>query len=87
MNVPVPVICFPFPFPLTSTDCAPENTPENFCQSSIGAGAVYSLFSVKELYSLKAHSYVWDNGNQKLLKIDEKCFLFHFKSSFRSQDI
>ena len=58
MNVPVPVICFPFPFPLTSTDCAPENTPENFCQSSIGAGAVYSLFSVKELYSLKAHSHV-----------------------------
>ena len=26
-------------------------------------------------------------GNQKLLKNDEKCFLFHFKSSFRSQDI
>ena len=37
---------------------------------------------------LKAHSQVWDNfGQLKALKNDEKCFLFHFKSSFRSQCI
>ena len=26
-------------------------------------------------------------SNWKLFKTDEKCFLFHFKISFRSQDI
>ena len=36
---------------------------------------------------LKAQSRVWDNIWQlKPFKIDEKCFLFHIKSSFRSQD-
>ena len=34
---------------------------------------------------LKAHSQVWDNfGKWKPFKIDEKCFLFHLQSSFRS---
>ena len=36
----------------------------------------------------KAHPKVWDNfDNWKPFKNDEKCFLFHLKSSFRSQDI
>ena len=34
---------------------------------------------------LKAHSKVWDNFWP--FKKDKKCFLFHLKSSFRSQDI
>ena len=34
---------------------------------------------------LKLYSQAWDNW--KPFKNDEKCFLFHLKSSFRSQDI
>ena len=38
-------------------------------------------------WALKVHSKVWDNfGNWKPFKKDEKCFLFHLKSYFRSQD-
>ena len=38
--------------------------------------------------ALKAHSKVWDNFWQlKAFENDEKYFLFHLKSSFRSQDI
>ena len=37
---------------------------------------------------LKADSKVWENfADLKLFKNDEKYFLFHLKSSFRSQDI
>ena len=37
---------------------------------------------------LKTHSKVWDNfGNWRPFKNDEKGFLFHLKSSFRSQDV
>ena len=37
---------------------------------------------------LRAHSKVLDNFSQlKPFKNDGKCFLFHFESSFRSQDI
>ena len=37
---------------------------------------------------LKAHFQVLDNfGNGKPFKSDEKGFLFHLKSSFRSQEI
>ena len=39
-------------------------------------------------YFLKAHSRSEKSfGNCKLFKNDEKCFLFHLKSSFRSIDI
>ena len=35
---------------------------------------------------LKAHSQVCDNFRE-LKAYDEKCFLFHFKTSYCSQDI
>ena len=39
-------------------------------------------------YHLKVHSQVWENfGNWNSFKNDEKCFSFHLKSSFHSQDI
>ena len=44
------------------------------------------LISSEEI--LKAHSQVWDAfWLLKLFKNDEKCFLFHLKTPFRSQDI
>ena len=53
---------------------------------------IYSIVTLcaiwNHLNNLKAHSKVWDNFWQlKALKNVEKCFLFHFKSSFRSQDV
>ena len=36
--------------------------------------------------TLKAHSQIWDKAIETS-QSDEKCFLFNFKSSFRSQDI
>ena len=43
---------------------------------------------ISDLKNLKAHCQVWDNFcNWKPFKSDEKCFLFHLKSSLRSQDI
>ena len=53
---------------------------------------IYSIVTLcaiwNHLNNLKAHSKVWDNfGQLKALKNVEKCFLFHFKSSFRSQDV
>ena len=50
----------------------------------------FSLFIVFQLVItyLKANSQVWVNFWQlKAFKNDENCFLFHLKSSFRSQDI
>ena len=50
----------------------------------------FSKCSLGEICSqhLKAHCQVWDNFWQlKALENDEKCFLFHLKSSFRCQYI
>ena len=48
------------------------------------------LFKIRNLvnsFILKAHSKVWDNlWQRKPFKIDEKCVLFHLKSTFCSQD-
>ena len=47
------------------------------------------IFRYIHVYSslLKAHSQVWESlWKLKAFKIDEKCFLFHLKSSLRSQD-
>ena len=44
------------------------------------------LISSEEI--LNVYSQVWDTfWLLKLFKNDEKCFLFHLKTSFRSQDI
>ena len=62
---------------------------------------IYELLRTRTLYKiyhflvvhagqilLKAHSQVSDNfDNWKSFKNEEKCFLFHLKSSFDSQDI
>ena len=49
----------------------------------------FNLFTIKfKIIALKAQFYFLDNfGNWKPFKSDEKGFLFHLKSSFRSQDI
>ena len=44
----------------------------------------YKLFSMAERCILRCEIIF---GNWKLFKNDEKYFLFHLKSSFRSQDI
>ena len=54
----------------------------------IGTSEYKTFFREVKAFSLEAHSQVWDNSWQlKPFKNDEKCFLFHLKSSFRSQDI
>ena len=48
----------------------------------------WMTLGMSDYTNLKAHSQVWDNFRQlKAFKNDEKCFLFHLKSLFRSQDI
>ena len=49
---------------------------------------VFNFPRVIVWFALKVHSKVWDNFDiWKLFKKGENCFLFHLKSSFRSQDI
>ena len=66
-----------------------DNSPYilDFCEPPYNVDFSVNLHNIKILILKGAFSELRVFGKWKLLKNDEKCFLFHLKISFRSQDI